>query len=737
MNRYRIIKTIGDGTYGSVLKAVNKKTGEVVAIKKMKKKFYSWDECVQLREVRSLKRLNHPNIVKLKEVIRENDELFFVFEYLDQNIYQMTKGRDKFLPESRIRNVVFQILQGLAHMHKHGFFHRDMKPENLLVSGEVVKLADFGLAREVRSQPPYTEYVSTRWYRAPEVLLRAYNYNSPIDVWAVGAIMAELYTFRPLFPGSSESDELYKICSVMGSPTGATWPDGLKLATNMKFSFPRFAPTALSSLIPNASKEAIQLMQDMLEYDPKKRPTAAEALNYPYFQVGLTMPLSTPSAVSTLGHRKVYGCAFEGGGGEHDAASIHAQTQQQQSGPEKASDALAALSSLPSHFIHNGSGANNNSHSHSNNNTNSNTNTNTSSLLAGHHHLLGPGGGSAATNVWGGDARVETLSEMAPRSLKETKNSFAHPHTHAHAPGHVPDLLNRLPSVVISARGDVKSEIGFHSGSNANANANNAANNLGYPATGVRNGIHNARYFPAIAVKATAACTVSSISGTCPAGAGMYMGGVGFSAAPSHSHFGAPRPLLPAISATLPALSSSAPLSVAIAKDPFDFNNAAYSGNSVHLLPRKQAGGGPHFSHNANNAYPSSINGNANTLPSLGVQGMSFAPQCKQTSSPALGGVGALAGGSGGAIANAGRRGRAGMGVRNPFVTAAASSVGMAGAQASGNNIVAFSSLNNSPYAMPVRPGGGGASSTSVPPLLKKETSLLGGGFSRHQQGSW
>mmetsp|Transcript_36736 Transcript_36736/g.87291 ORF Transcript_36736/g.87291 Transcript_36736/m.87291 type:complete len:248 (-) Transcript_36736:1261-2004(-) len=219
MNRYKVIKQLGDGTYGSVWKAVNRQTNEVVAIKKMKRKFYSWEECMALREVKSLRKLNHPCVVKLKEVIRENDELYFVFEFLDCNIYQLMKDRDKLFPESRIRNWMYQILQGLAYIHKQGYFHRDMKPENLLVFKDSVKIADFGLAREIRSKPPYTDYVSTRWYRAPEVLLRSSYYNAPIDMFAMGAIMAELYTLRPLFPGSSEADEIYKICSVMGTPT--------------------------------------------------------------------------------------------------------------------------------------------------------------------------------------------------------------------------------------------------------------------------------------------------------------------------------------------------------------------------------------------------------------------------------------------------------------------------------------------------------------------------------------
>ncbi|MGH0148190.1 UNVERIFIED_CONTAM: hypothetical protein FKN15_060342 [Acipenser sinensis] len=113
---------------------------------------------------------------------------------------------------------MYQIIQGLAFIHKHGFFHRDMKPENLLCMGpELIKIGDFGLAREIRSRPPYTDYVSTRWYRAPEVLLRSSVYSSPIDMWAVGCIMAELYTLRPLFPGNSEVDEIFKICQVLGT----------------------------------------------------------------------------------------------------------------------------------------------------------------------------------------------------------------------------------------------------------------------------------------------------------------------------------------------------------------------------------------------------------------------------------------------------------------------------------------------------------------------------------------
>uniref|UniRef100_A0A3P8RQI7 non-specific serine/threonine protein kinase n=1 Tax=Amphiprion percula TaxID=161767 RepID=A0A3P8RQI7_AMPPE len=288
MNRYTTLKQLGDGTYGSVLMGRSNESGEFVAIKRMKRKFYSWEECMNLREVKSLKKLNHANVVKLKEVIRENDHLYFVFEYMKENLYQLMKDREnKMFSENEIRNIMFQVLSGLAFVHKHGFFHRDMKPENLLCMGpELVKIADFGLAREIRSKPPYTDYVSTRWYRAPEVLLRSSTYSSPIDLWAVGCIMAELYTLRPLFPGNSEVDEIFKICQVLGTVKKTDWPEGYQLASAMNFRFPQCVPTHLKTLIPNASNEAIALMRDMLQWDPKKRPTAVQALRYPYFQVG-------------------------------------------------------------------------------------------------------------------------------------------------------------------------------------------------------------------------------------------------------------------------------------------------------------------------------------------------------------------------------------------------------------------------------------------------------------------
>ncbi|KAJ2944088.1 hypothetical protein O0L34_g18052 [Tuta absoluta] len=295
MNRYVVLQQLGDGTYGSVVLAQRRDSGEKVAIKRMKRKYYSWDEAMSLREVKSLKKLNHANIVKLREVIRENDTLYFVFEYMRGNLYQLIRDAERPFPEPVLRNILYQVLQGLAHMHRHGFFHRDLKPENLLCCGpELIKIADLGLAREVRSRPPYTEYVSTRWYRAPEVLLRDSRYGAPIDLWALGCIMAELYTARPLFPGNSEIDQLHRIVAVLGTPDRGIWPEGYALADSLRVRFPVATAVPLARVVPTASPPALALLAALLQYPPRDRPTAPQALRFPYFAVGAALVLPPP-----------------------------------------------------------------------------------------------------------------------------------------------------------------------------------------------------------------------------------------------------------------------------------------------------------------------------------------------------------------------------------------------------------------------------------------------------------
>jgi male germ cell-associated kinase len=280
MENYRITKNIGDGGFGFVSQAVVKSTGEVVAIKKLKQKFYSWDECLELREIKVLRKVIHPNIVKLKEVIRVNDELYLVFEYCEKNLFDIINDKQD-IEEGYIREVIRDTLLGLLELHRNGFYHRDIKPENLLISNSACKLADLGLAKEIRSPGNCTDYVSTRWYRAPEVILRSRKYSWQVDIFAVGCIMAELYLRSPLFPGTSEIDQLNKYCNVLGSPD--SWAEGMRLAACINFYFPSSPGIPLGQIIPRASAEAVELLSILLVWDPRMRPNADVCLQQPFF----------------------------------------------------------------------------------------------------------------------------------------------------------------------------------------------------------------------------------------------------------------------------------------------------------------------------------------------------------------------------------------------------------------------------------------------------------------------
>ncbi|OAD68136.1 kinase MKL2 MAPK-like protein, partial [Phycomyces blakesleeanus NRRL 1555(-)] len=294
---YCVLEQIGNGSFGSVHRATHKTSQRTVAIKIMKQKYSSSSECSQLREYKTMKHLLlHPNVVQLYDTfLGSTKELCFIMEYMDGgNLYQFIKERretSKTILPSQARDILRQILAALAHIHRQGIFHRDMKPENLLLGtpatpdgSPIIKLADFGLARELKSKPPYTEYVSTRWYRAPEVLLRSSSYSSPVDLWAVGAIFAEIVTLRPLFPGQSEIDQLYRICQLLGNePSCEEWPEGVKLAHKIGFSFPAISPRPLQSALPMASPGSVDIIRQLLHLNPAKRLTAAEALLHPIF----------------------------------------------------------------------------------------------------------------------------------------------------------------------------------------------------------------------------------------------------------------------------------------------------------------------------------------------------------------------------------------------------------------------------------------------------------------------
>ena len=249
----------------------------------MKKQYTDWEECKSLKEVLALRTLKHSNIVTLNELILQKNELIMVFEFIGVNLFEYAKNLEE-IPEYKIRNIAFQILQGLAYMHKNNFFHRDMKPENILISGDQVKLADFGLAKEIKSDPPFTDYVATRWYRAPEVILNSKTYSYPIDIFALGAIIAELYLGDPLFPGKSANVQMNKICEILGTPSQSEWAEGYILAKDINYKFPQFRGKKLKNVIKNASDSAVDLLEKMLSFNPAERPSAVKCLQHPFFQ---------------------------------------------------------------------------------------------------------------------------------------------------------------------------------------------------------------------------------------------------------------------------------------------------------------------------------------------------------------------------------------------------------------------------------------------------------------------
>ncbi|KAI0181336.1 kinase-like protein [Hypoxylon sp. FL1284] len=351
-DRFEVLKEIGDGSFGSVALARVRtagasvaRRGTVIAIKTMKKTFESFTPCLELREVVFLRTLPpHSHLVPALDIFLDpfTKKLHICMEYMEGNLYQLMKARDhKCLDNASVKSILFQIMHGLEHIHAHHFFHRDIKPENILVttSGHqdsvnsfrrysalmtppstpptyTVKIADFGLARETHSKLPYTTYVSTRWYRAPEVLLRAGEYSAPVDIWAVGAMAVEIATLKPLFPGGNEVDQVWRVCEIMGSPGnwynkaghrvgGGDWREGTRLAGKLGFSFPKMAPHSMDTILqtPQWPASLSQFVTWCLMWDPKSRPTSTQALAHDYFADAVD-PLRPKSSASRILGRK-------------------------------------------------------------------------------------------------------------------------------------------------------------------------------------------------------------------------------------------------------------------------------------------------------------------------------------------------------------------------------------------------------------------------------------------------
>jgi len=290
MEKYQKIEKIGEGTYGVVYKAKNRLTGDLVALKKIR--LEAEDEGIPstaIREISILKELQHPNIVRLHDVIHTEKKLTLVFEYLDQDLKKMLDEADgdAGLPDLDLKVLLRQLLLGVAFCHDRRVLHRDLKPQNLLINknNQELKLADFGLARAfgipVRS---YTHEVVTLWYRAPDVLMGSRKYSTPVDLWSVGCIFAEMSAGKPLFPGTSDADQLVRIFSVLGNPTEESWPSLVDLP-DFKEPYAPMEGKGLVHFVPKLANDphGLDLLERMLQFEPSRRISAKEALQHPYF----------------------------------------------------------------------------------------------------------------------------------------------------------------------------------------------------------------------------------------------------------------------------------------------------------------------------------------------------------------------------------------------------------------------------------------------------------------------
>ncbi|XP_066915513.1 MAPK/MAK/MRK overlapping kinase-like [Clytia hemisphaerica] len=286
MQKYRILGKKGEGTFSEVLKCQSIEDGQYYACKRMKQQFESIDRVNNLREIQCMRRLSpHLNIVDLKEVIfdKKSGTLALIIELLDMNLYEVIKGRRNYLTESKCRQYIYQTLKALDHMHRNGIFHRDIKPENILLKNDVVKLADFGSCRSVYSKQPYTEYISTRWYRAPECLLTDGWYTYKMDLWSIGCVFAEIASLKPLFPGSNELDQITKIHHVIGTPTPELL-NKFKKSKHMDFNFPPCRGSGLSKVLSHLTKDTLSMVESLCIYDPDERPSAKQVLRHQYFK---------------------------------------------------------------------------------------------------------------------------------------------------------------------------------------------------------------------------------------------------------------------------------------------------------------------------------------------------------------------------------------------------------------------------------------------------------------------
>jgi cell division cycle 2-like len=292
ISAFEKLNRIEEGTFGIVYRARDLASGQIVAIKKLKlEREREGFPVTSLREITALMKLDHPNIVKLREMVvgKELDGVYIVMEFVEHDLrglLEMTNSAT--LQMSEIKTIIGQILSAVAFMHENWIIHRDLKTSNILFTNDgQVKIADFGLARswspDVSDSGSLTPVVVTLWYRAPEILLGDVEYSAAIDVWSVGCILGELLLGQPLFPGQGEIDQLDRIVKTLGAFSPDKHPHLSKLPHFSKLKRQAYTDK-IDLTFPNLTASGRDLLRSLLALEPKDRITAREALNHPFFK---------------------------------------------------------------------------------------------------------------------------------------------------------------------------------------------------------------------------------------------------------------------------------------------------------------------------------------------------------------------------------------------------------------------------------------------------------------------
>uniref|UniRef100_A0A3Q3XC29 cyclin-dependent kinase n=1 Tax=Mola mola TaxID=94237 RepID=A0A3Q3XC29_MOLML len=290
VEEFQCLNRIEEGTYGVVYRAKDKKTDEIVALKRLKmEKEKEGFPITSLREINTILKAQHPNIVTVREIVvgSNMDKIYIVMNYVEHDLKSLMETmKQPFLP-GEVKTLMIQLLRGVHHLHDNWILHRDLKTSNLLLSHKgILKIGDFGLAREYGSPlKPYTPVVVTLWYRSPELLLGAKEYSTAVDMWSVGCIFGELLTQKPLFPGKSEIDQINKVFKDLGSPSEKIWPGYSELPAVKKMSFTEYPYNNLrkrfGTLLTN---QGFDLMNRFLTYCPSQRILSEEGLKHEYFR---------------------------------------------------------------------------------------------------------------------------------------------------------------------------------------------------------------------------------------------------------------------------------------------------------------------------------------------------------------------------------------------------------------------------------------------------------------------